>query len=285
MDLILLYSAGFGKSLRTVRVIILMWTVSLAGHILVFIPLMRNLEMILDGSIIPELFYDGFYLEIFNDVMRAVMPAFTTFSIAFFLITIIIFLLNTFLTAGLFRLLAGDWRKPYGRRAFLLGADRGFGGFLFIAIVAGSILFLLFAILVPVPMAFTLFSMAGNREIMIVGMAGGTLFLIISPFVLLVADYARVLLTADKWLTPFRAMVEGFQCLRGRMLKGWLVMAVLLALSMAMGWSAFRLAASGRSQTGFLWFLLPVLSQALFFIGIWVKVIRYGTVTAFHEGH
>ncbi|MBE0674062.1 MAG: hypothetical protein IH591_05325 [Bacteroidales bacterium] len=283
MSIFTFYSDGFRKSVRSMRTIVLLWVVSLAGSLLVVAPFERNIGKLLDGSIGPELMYDGFNIDIFADIMHAVLPAMASFSISFFLVTAIIFVVNTFITAGLFRILAGNWKKPYKRNTFLKGADRGFGGFLFVAIATVLIIIILFLLIFVLPMVIAGLAGAGYSLMVVFGVVLATIMVAVIPLVLLIADYARVLLTNDKYLGPFRAMIDALRLIRKGLFRNWLIMLIILASSAVIGFISVRIVTYSTLRSGMGLFLLLILSQLFVFLRTWIKVIRYGTVTSLYE--
>ncbi len=283
MKLLSIYCEGYRKSVRSFRTIILLWIISLAGSILIVAPLERNLGRLLDGSMASELLYDGFNIDVFADIMHAVMPALASFSISFLLVTVMVFLANTFVTAGLFRILAGSWKKPYKWKTFLMGADRGFTGFLFIAILAAVALILLVLIFAGLPLGAAIAAGAGYTLLVVVGSLAAIVLILTMPVVLLTADYARALLTADKYLGPWKALTKGFRKVRKRFWPAWLVMILLLLLSLLAGFIAWKYTLQSKAATGGGLLLLLLVSQLFVFLKIWIKVLRYGTVTAMRE--
>jgi hypothetical protein len=274
---------GFRKSIRSLKIIILLWVISLTGSVLVVAPLQRNIARVLDGTIAYELFYEGFNIDVFADIMHAILPALASFSISFFLVTAILFLANTFITSGIFRVLAGSWKKPYKRNMFLKGADRGFGGFLFVALVTGILFFLLCLLICIIPVTIVVAAGGDETTVITVAIIGVLLIFVLSPVLLLMADYARALITSDKWLSPFRAMLGGFKLTVKWFRRGWIIMMLILATSLLVSYLAVNVVLYSKAESGGSLFLLLIISQLFIFIKIWLKVIRYGTVTAMFE--
>jgi hypothetical protein len=283
MKFLSIYSDGFRKSVRSLRSIVLLWIISLAGSLLIVAPLERNIGRLLDGSMASELLYDGFNIDVFADIMYAVMPAMASFSISFILVTLLVFLANTFVTAGLFRVLAGSWKKPYKWKTFFLGADRGFLGFLFIAIIAGVSILLLLLIFAVAPLAIAFAAGAGYTLVVIIGSVAAFILILALPLVLLTADYARAMLTADKYLGSWKAIVKGFRKVRKRLWKAWVTMIIILIVSALVGFIAWKFTINNKAATGGGLLLLLIVSQLFVFLKVWIKVFRYGTVTAMKE--
>lgn len=284
MSIIALYRNGFRKSVRSFRPIVLLWIVSLAGSLLVVAPLESNIGKLLDGTLVSELLYDGFNIDVFADIMNAVLPALASFSVTFFLVAAIMFLANTFITAGLYRTLAGNWKKPFKRRVFLRGADRGFGSFLFIALAAGLVIFILALILVVIPLAILAAIGVSWPAMLYTGYAAGFIVILCIPAVLLVADYARAMITADKYLSPFRAITGASRSVaRRRFMKAWTAVMIIIVLSVVVGYVSTRLIVYSNVTGRLGIFLLLIVSQLFVFLKTWLKVFRYGTVVALFE--
>lgn len=282
MKIIPVYTEGFLKAMRLPKTVVLLWIISLVGSILVVAPLERNIGIILDGSLVAELLYDGEDAVAYSDILHAILPALSSFSISFFIVGVIIFLLNTFITAGLFRVLTGKWRKRYKTGIFLKGADRGFPSFLFVSVASGFIISLLIIILLLIPFLFAFVNGAGTRALDIILYCGLLLLFLLTPVVLLTADYARVIITSDKWTRPFTAIVDGFSLLRTNFMKKWLIMAIMLTLYLIISYITMKIAPYSQSSTGAILILL-IISQIFVFINTWLKIIRYGIVMALWE--
>ena len=282
MKIVPVYSEGSLKSIRVLKTVVLLWVISLVGSILVVAPLERNIGLILDGSLAAELLYDGDDAVAYADILHAILPALSSFSISFFLVGAIIFLLNTFITSGLFRVLAGKWKKRYKTGIFLKGADRGFPSFLFVSVATGLIMSLLITFLLLAPLVFAFVNGAGSRTLDLILYCGLLLLFMITPVVLLTADYARVIITSDKWMRPFTAMVDGFRLVRTDFMKKWLIMAVWVAVYVVISYITMKIAPYSKASTGAVLMLL-IISQLFVFLNTWLKVIRYGTITALWE--
>lgn len=284
MKFLSVFIDGYRKSIRSMRSIVLLWIISFSGSLLIVTPLERNIGLLLDGSLASELLYDEFDIDVIADIMYSVIPALTSFSISFLLVTIIMFLANTFITAGLFRILAGSWKKPYKWKTFMLGADRAFAGFLFIAIAAGVSIALLLMIFAGVPLGIAFAAGASYSTIVAILSVSVLLIVLTLPVILLTADYARAMLTADKYLTPWKALTGGFRKVRKRLRLAWVAMIIILLVSALVSFVAWKLTVHSKAATGGGLLLLLLASQLFVFLKAWIKVFRYGTVTAMKEG-
>lgn len=283
MKILTAFSEGLSKSMRLPKIIVLLWVISLVGSLFVLAPLERNIGEILDGYLVSELLYDGEDAVAYKDILHAILPTLSLFSFSFFLVGAIVFLLKTFITAGLFRVLMGNWLKRYKTGTLLKGADRGFPSFLFVSVATGLILFLLIIILLLIPMLVAYINGAGSRLLDLILYCGLLLLFLTAPVVLLIADYARVIITADKLIGPYRALVDGFRLVRSDLMKNWLIMAVFLAVSLIFIYIAMKISPYSQASSGIRIIVLLFLSQLFTFLNIWIKIVRYGTITALYE--
>lgn len=263
--------------------LILLWLLSVASLLFIVVPAEKNAGIILDGSLLPELYNDEYDIDAVIAIFKAVIPSLTSLIISLLLIGTIIFLTNTFLTAGLFRILAGRQGKPYSRKIFMMGADRGFGAFLFVALSVALILFLLILIVLIIPQAVIFFNEVAcpyNRIIQITCLA---LLLLLLPVGLLLADYSRVLITGNKWLKPVRALTYAVKCLKGKFVTGYIIVASCALVSCFSGIAGLALFFYARTggRSGMLCML--AFSMALLFFRVWVRTVRFGAVSALHE--
>ena len=114
-------------------------------------------------------------------------------------------------------------------------------------------------------------------------LAGLTAFAIVLPFILLVADFARVNLVADKWESPVGSIKNGIRLLTGRLLPLWLTMFVIIVVTATFSFLITRIVFNSEADSRLSILMLMILSQVLLFIKVWLKVIRYGIMTAIYE--
>ncbi len=282
MKLLSSYKTGFKKSLRALSTVFILWVISFIGTLILVNPIQREFINILGDSMITEMMYVDSGFDLTTDLIEPLASAVISFSTSFLIIGILVFLAGIFVTAGIFRVLYSR-RKPFRKGLFFKGADRGFVGYLVIALVSGLVSGFLFLLLILVPFVIAFIMGAGETGLIITGVAGLCAYALVLPFILLAADFARVNLVADKWESPTGAIANGIKLTISKLKPLWLTMFVIILITGLFSWLITRIVLNSETNTGLSILMLLVLSQILLFIKCWLKVIRYGIMTAIYE--
>jgi len=282
MKLLSSYKAGLKKSLRALSTVFILWAISFIGTIILVNPIQREFINILGDSMITEMMYVESGFDLTTDLIEPLASAVISFSTSFLIIGILVFLAGIFVTAGIFRVLYSR-RKPFRKGLFFKGADRGFVGYLIIALISGLVSGFLFLLLILVPFVIAFIMGAGETGLIITGIAGLFVYALVLPFILLVADFARVNLVADKWEGPAGALKNGIKLTFSRLKPLWLTMFIIILLTGLFSWLITKIVLNSETNTGLSILMLMLLSQILLFIKCWLKVIRYGIMTAIYE--
>jgi hypothetical protein len=115
------------------------------------------------------------------------------------------------------------------------------------------------------------------------GLTASTLFVLLLPFLVLIADYARAWQAANEKINCFTAIGFGFKITFRKFASSWMLMVVILLIQTVYLWIVFILFQGITPTTGWEVLLFFVLMQLLFFIKMMLKVFRYGSVTALME--
>jgi hypothetical protein len=135
---------------------------------------------------------------------------------------------------------------------------------------------------IPVGIVAQAYSGSETRPFMTV-IITGSVFLVISIFFFLVADYARAWKVANEGTGCFRALGFGFSQTFRTFLSSYPLMIILLIVQLLYGWLVLKILPGMKPVTGGGVFLLFLLSQFLFFIKLLFKAWRYGSVTSLME--
>jgi hypothetical protein len=276
------YIDGYCKSIRAMGAIAILWVVTSAGMIIFINPLQSGLEMVFGNSMTTELLYEGFELEFVGELLNAVVPVLISFSWVIFMVGILVYLAGVFVTAGIFRVIFGI-RRPFRKGLFFMGADRGFAGYLLISLVIGLLVITLSLFLIIAPL---IIAVAAGSEIALlrsIAVAGTSSVILLMPFIMAAADYARVNLVADKWEAPMAALKNGFRFVRGNYLLAYSMMVPFLAASLATSWLIYLMVTSAGNSSLLSSLLIVIVSSSLLFIKVWIKTLRYSTFTALYE--
>jgi len=135
------------------------------------------------------------------------------------------------------------------------------------------------------------FGIAGPRETAPEGarikavIIGGLISVLILPVFLLVVDYARVWQVTSSKSAGFKAIGVGFRQTFKHFFSSYPVMFINMLIQALFGWFVLKFISGFGPQSGIGIFILFLLSQFLFIIRIFLRVWRYGSVTAMYEKH
>jgi hypothetical protein len=156
--------SGFSRTLRSWKGVLIVWF-SMFILVLVFIyPLRSSLNSAFGKSMITEKLADGFDIEVFADLGPALKSLFSFFTAGFMLVWFIGFVMNAFLTAGLF----GSVRKESGRfsfQEFLSAGLKNFWSFLIITVIITFITDFLSILIVGIPVAWRAFRKPSQKTL------------------------------------------------------------------------------------------------------------------------
>jgi hypothetical protein len=124
---------------------------------------------------------------------------------------------------------------------------------------------------------------AGETGLIITGIAGLFVYAMVLPFILLAADFARVNLVADKWESPGGAIKNGIRLTISKLRPFWLTMFIIILITGLFSWLTTRIVFNIETNSVLSILMLMILSQVLLIIRAWLKVIRYGIMTAIYE--
>jgi NADH:ubiquinone oxidoreductase subunit 6 (subunit J) len=275
-------SATF-RSLKSWKGVLIIWFLSLLMVSLLALPLRASLNSALGSSTITERLIDGIDVEVFSDMGEALTSLISYLSSGFFLLLVVGFLLNAFLSGGLFNSLKGSSGK-FSTGEFFRASAKYFWSFLVILSVISLIVVVLALLVVGVPM-----SLAGNAEVQQEGALLKTFILFSSAFILLliflllVADYARAWQVAEERNACFKAIGFGFRQTFRTFRSSYLLMLILLVIQVSYGWLVLNILPGMKPVSGGGVFFLFLISQSMFIIKILLKMWRYGSVTSLME--
>jgi hypothetical protein len=114
-------------------------------------------------------------------------------------------------------------------------------------------------------------------------MLTGSAFLIIMPIMLMVADYARAWQVTREKFSAFGAISYGFSRSFGTFFTAYPMVLIISAVNILVIFISFRITGWWKPLSGSGVFLLFIVTQALFFIKIFTRVWRYGSITSLKE--
>jgi hypothetical protein len=271
------------RSLRLWQGGLIVWFSSLVLISLLAVPVNGTLNSITGTSMITEQLADNIDVEVFADMGESFKSIISFLSAGTLMIIMAAFLLNAFLTGGLFHSLRGSAGR-FSAIEFFGESARNFWSFLVITLIITLIIIIVtvLIIILPVSLAVNADQPADGaffRTFMIVF----PIWVILVSLLLLAADYARACQVSGKQKRYFKAIGFGFGMTFRTFWSSFPLMLIILAIQVLFGWFVFSLLSGMTPHKGGGVFLLFVLSQFLFLIRILLKICRYGSVTALME--
>ncbi|HOW09810.1 MAG TPA: hypothetical protein PLX08_08405 [Bacteroidales bacterium] len=272
--------SGFLRTLNAGKSILIVWFCIFILVLVFVFPLRRSLTSAFGDSMITEKLADGINIEAFTDlgpVFKNIMSFLTAGLMFTFLAG---FLLNSFLTAGLFGSVKNDSMKFSPSEFFSAGA-LNFKAFLLISLLITLIIDFGFILIVVAPAAIvSLSETASDKSLFMILFITGVVFLLVIPLMLLVADYSRAYKTSDPAVSAFSAIGKGFSLAFSGFRRSYMMMLLLIVAQIMLGVIIVLLLPAWRPVTGGGVFLLLIVSQLLFILRLFLKTWRYASVSS-----
>lgn len=276
-------SSGFWRALRSWKGVLLVWLFSLILVSLLVVPFRGAFRSAFGSSMITGKLAYGFDLETFMDLGPTLRTIFASLSSGFLFVLLISFLLNAFLTGGLFdSLKKGKERFSYSE--FFSAGSKNFWPFLLISLTISFIIVFVSGAITGITAAI----IAGSETIsekngFIFLLASFVLAMLLLPLFILVADYARARKATDEKISGLKAIGYGFSKTFSSFWTSYPMMLILIFCQLVFGAFIVYLIPVWRPVTGKGVLLLFLVSQVLVFIRLFLKTWRYGSVTAHME--
>lgn len=274
---------GFYRALKSRKGVLIAW-LTMFLLVLVFIyPLRGSLSSAFGSSMITEKLAHGFDIEVFADLGPALGSLISFITSGFILVYLVGFVVNAFLTAGLF----GSVTKGNGKfsaQEFFRAGSKNFWPFIIISLIITIIIIFTTGILIVVPIAITSMSDAMPEKTRIaVVIASGALILLLMPIFLLIADYSRAWKASHENESCFRAIGFGFSHTFSKFWSSYIMMVLLIVSQIVLGIFILLFLPAWKPVTGGGVFLLFFISQLLLLTRLLLKTWRYASVTSFME--
>jgi hypothetical protein len=275
--------SGASRTIKSWKWILIIWSASLFLACLLILPAKSSFTGVLGSSMISEKLRDGIDIEVLFDPGTNMSTIFSSLTTGFFLVVTIGFLVNVFFNGGLFTRLLTPGDKS-GSLQFFSSSARNFWSFFVMTIMIYLIIFFLALLIIVVPLIIV---QGSDSEVTVyyTFFTSAIIFLVILPVILLVADYARAWQSASSVLSCFKAIAMGFRQTFRNFFSSYFIMVIIMIVQLLFSWFVFSLIAYMKPSTGVGLFLLFSLAQLLFIIKLFLRVCRYGSVTAMYEKH
>lgn len=273
---------GASHSLKSWKNALIVWFVILALVALFALPVRGVMKAGFDSSMIVEKLKNGFDIEAFTDPGTAFKSIISFLKSAFLIIILAAFLLNAFLSGGLFG--SVSFMNEKSGEGFWRNGAKNFWSFLVILSLIYIFIIALGLVIVIIPLAL-ISSVEGQTELVIfrTGLITVSLFLLLLPVLLLVADYARAWQVMQEKMRCFSAIGFGFRQTFRTFFKSWPLMLIVLLIQVLYYSLITRFLPGITPSNAIGVFLFFIFSQVLFFFKILLKIFRYGSVTCLME--
>jgi hypothetical protein len=274
MNILISIKSGFVRSLRNWKGLLINWLLTFCCVILVALPLRAALNSIFGSSMITEKLADGFNFDVIADMGGKFTTVMAFFSSGLFLAVMFGLLINAFVTGGLFSSLKGSNVK-FSYDVFFRGAVSNFWSYIIIMLIISIIIIVAGFIVIGIPIIIASGSGSIEGSRLRAFLRFGSVFLLILPVFLLVADYARAWKVKDEDNRCFRAIGFGFKETFRTFSSSYPVMVILLIIQFLFGWLVISVLPGWRPSTGGGLLILFLISQFLFLTRIFLRVMRY----------
>ncbi|MBK9389993.1 MAG: hypothetical protein IPN68_07325 [Bacteroidetes bacterium] len=277
--------SGALRSFKAWKGVLVVWVLILFLISLLALPVKSGFKSMIGSSMVSELLTDTVNIDVITDLgtgMGVIMPVMT---IGLLLVLFFGFLMNVFVTGGLFSILgSNNDSKPSSR--FFAGATSNFWSFLIIILTTLAMLMVTASVIGGIPIMIVRGGDAGTAEPGVVGKTVKIVLIILAlmlPLFLLVADYARAWQVVHEEKKPFKAIGFGFSRTFRTLSVSYPLMLILVAFQTGFGALAASKLLSAKPDTGKAVFMFFLASQILFIIKILLRAWRYGSVTSAME--
>ena len=276
-------SSGFSRSLKSWKGVLLGWLFSLILVSLLVVPFRGALRSAFGSSMITEKLAGGFDLETFMDFGPAFRTIFASLTSGLLFVLLISFILNAFLTGGLFNSLKkGEEKFSYAE--FFSSASKNFWSYLLISLAVSFVIVFVSASIIGITTIIVSGSgtISENSRFFFL-LASFVTVMLLLPVFLLVADYARARKVSDEKISGLNAIGYGFSRTFSRFWTSYPMMLILIFCQLVFGAFVVYLVPVWRPVTSEGVMLLFLVSQVQVFIRFFLKTWRYGSVTALME--
>lgn len=275
--------SGFVRSGKIWKGILIVWLISLLLVSLVALPMKSAFSTGLGNSMISEKLKDGINVEVFADLsanFRSLGSYFSKGLITIFLVSLVV---NSFLAGGLFGSLRRNSEIFSAQEFFRISAKK-FWSFLFITLIISVVIIILSVLIIVIPVSLISLNEKASEVIVFnSAILLASLFLFVLIILIISADYARAWQTSHDVNACFKAISFGIKETFRTFYSSYPVMLIIIIVQIFYMWMVFKILPGIKPQSGIGIIILFSTSQILFIIKLFLKTIRYGSITALME--
>jgi hypothetical protein len=283
MKIINSVKTGMVRSVRAWKGIVIIWFVTLIIVSLVALPMKGVLKAGLGDSMITEKLVKGINIEVFADLGANFSSLSSYFLSGLFIIFLVVFVTNSFLSGGLFNSLKKS-SDTFSSRKFFMASAKYFWSFILISLIIDLVILLLAFLIIGIPVSVVAGTEASSEGVLFkTFIFAASAFMIILFWLLVVADYARAWQVSQKKSAGFKALAFGLRQTFKTFFSSYPLMMILIFIQFIYGLLVLCVLSGFKpvTETGII--LLFILSQFFFFTKVLLKAWRYGSVTRMME--
>jgi hypothetical protein len=283
MNILSSLKSGFLRALNTRKGVLIVWF-SLFVMVLLFIyPLRGSINSAFGRSMITEKLAEGFNIEVFADLGSTIKSLLSFLTAGFMLVYLVGFVLNAFMTAGLF----GSVRNESGKFSspeFFRAGSKNFWSFLVISFIVSAMMKLVSGFVIGIPLIIVhLSENTSEKGVFTVVVTAIVVCFLILPVFFLIADYARAWKAANENASCWKAIGFGISRTFGKFWQSYIMMILLIAAQIVLGVLIILFLQVWKPVTGGGVFLLLIISQIMLYVRLLLKTWRYASVTSMME--
>lgn len=280
MKIIQAIKSGFLRAAGSWKGILITWLISLILAAMIAVPLKAILKTGFGSSMITERFAQGINIETFTDMGRLFKGITASLGIGFLFLFMISFIVNAFLTGGLFE----SVNSSVNDKKFWQACARNFWSFILIQIIICIMIFFIYTLITGVPVMFISFKdIDSEKTIFLVVLVSAIAFYLILPVFIIVADYARAWKAVNTESGFLKALAYGFGQTFRTFGTSWFIMFLLIIVQTVFIILCLLILPGMIPVTGRGVFMFFIFSQVMFIARIFLRVLRYGSVTTLME--
>jgi hypothetical protein len=283
MKILLAINSGMTRSLRAWKGILIFWFNSLIMVSFLIVPLKSSLKAAFGNSMATEKLIKGINVDVLGDMGTNWNSIVSSLFSGILVLSLAAILINTFITGGLFDSMKNGSAR-FTTENFFRTSAKNFWSFVAIWAMLCLIVIFLIVIVIIAPVSIAVNSESAPEGIGLRILAiSCSLFLVAVSIIFLVADYARAWQASSAQNSCFRALGFGFSQTFRNFFSSFGLMLIMILFQVLLGWVVIKIITGYTPVTAGGVFLLFIISQLLFLLKIFLKALRYGSVTSMME--
>ena len=281
MKILKAITSGFSRSVKASKQIFVVWLINTLAIALLIVPFRNILVAQAGSSMAPEMLRGGTDLAYWLDAMPDLGGSFAAFLIGLLVLLGVIWLLGVFLAGGLFETLRAN-RRGVTMSEFFRASARLFFPYLWVTLIVFGFIIASALLLIAVPIMIVQGGAGNEVLVMKISVVTKYLFVALLLIWLLIADYSRAWLAAADKKKVFRALGYGFRATFKTFFTSFLFMVFAAGLQALLTWSGVLITTDFEPEGGGGLLLLFLITEGLLILRIYMRVFRYGGVTALY---